>query len=169
MSEGAIFNLLNKAANIVLPICQGIKEEIAKTTTVGGYESRVKVKNETFWSWTWQTLLATYIVISKSRGFVTVEKTFPNGFPHATYVSDSLRAQLKTTARRNQLCLAHLLRELNYFEGLLHHKWVIDMKSLLKMAIELKNIMTPQQYDKPLDERTTILKEFEILLTCLPP
>jgi hypothetical protein len=34
MSEGTIFNLLNKAANIVLPIYQGIKEEIAKTTSV---------------------------------------------------------------------------------------------------------------------------------------
>jgi transposase len=164
MSEGTIFNLLNKAANIVLPIYQGIKEEIAKTTSVGSDESGVKVKNETFWAWTWQTLLATYIVISKSRGFVTVDKTFPDGFPHATYVSDSMSAQLKTVARRHQLCLAHLLRELNYFEELLHHKWVIDMKSLLKMAIELKNKMTPQQYDKPLDERTAILKEFEILV-----
>lgn len=164
MSEGTIFNLLNKAANIVLPIYQGIKEEIAKATTVGGDESGVKVKNETFWAWTWQTLRATYIVISKSRGFVTVDKTFPGGFPNATYVSDSLSAQLKTFARNHQLCLAHLLRELNYFEELLHHTWAIDMKALLKRAMELKNKMTPEQYDKPLDERTAILKEFGILV-----
>jgi transposase len=164
MSEGTIFNLLNKAANIVLPIYQGIKEEIAKASTVGGDETGVNVKNEKFWAWAWQSLYATYIVISKSRGFVTVGQTFPNGFPNASYVSDSLSAQLKTFARRHQLCLAHLLRELNYFEETFHHKWATEMKALLKRAIELKNTMTQQQYAGPLEARTVILKEFEFLV-----
>jgi transposase len=164
MSEGTVFNLLNKAANIVLPIYQGIKEEIAKATTVGGDETGVKVKNEKFWAWTWQSLYATYIVISKSRGFVTVDQTFPDGFPNASYVSDSLSAQLKTVARRHQLCLAHLLRELNYFDETFHHKWAIDMKALLKRAIELKNTLTQEMYTEHLEARTVILKEFEILV-----
>jgi transposase len=164
MSEGTIFNLLNRAANIVLPIYDAIKVEITKATTVGGDESGVKVKNENYWAWTWQTILATYIVITKSRGFVTVTNTFPNGFPNATYVSDSLSAQLKTSARRHQLCLAHLLRELNYFEELFHHKWVIDMKALLKKAIILKNTMTLEQYTEIFEDRTAIQREFEILI-----
>jgi len=164
MSEGTIFNLLNRAANIVLPIYKGIKEEITKATTIGGDETGVKVKNENYWAWTWQTILATYIVITKSRGFVTVTNTFPNGFPNATYISDSLSAQLKTSARRHQLCLAHLLRELNYFEELYHHKWVIDMKAILKKAIILKNSMTLEQYTEQLEERTALLQEFGILI-----
>ena len=164
MSEGTIFNLLNKAANIVLPIYRGIKEEIAKATTVGGDETGIKVKNESYWAWTWQTLLATYIVITKSRGFVTVKNTFPDGFPNATFVSDCLSAQLKTPAKRHQLCLVHLLRDLNFFEELYHHKWAKDMKALLKKAIILKNSMTLGQYDEPLEERTEIQKEFGILI-----
>ena len=164
MSEGTIFNLLNKAANIVLPIYEGIKEEVSNATTVGGDESGVKVKNENYWAWTWQTILATYIVIAKSRGFVTVTNTFPNGFPNATYVSDSLSAQLKTVSQRHQLCLAHLLRELKYFEQTFHHKWVIDMTALLKRAIVLKNSMTLEQYTEQLEERIEIIKEFEILI-----
>jgi len=164
MSEGTVFNLLNKAANIVLPIYQGIKEEIAKATTVGGDETGVKVKSEKFWAWTWQSLYATYIVISKSRGFVTVDQTFPDGFPNTSYVSDSLSAQLKTVACRHQLCLAHLLRELNYFDETFHYKWAIDMKALLKRAIELKNTMTQKQYAEPLEARTVIQKEFETLV-----
>jgi len=59
MSEGTIFNLHNRAAKIVLPIYEGIKEEITKVATVGGDESGVKVKNENYWAWTWQTILAT--------------------------------------------------------------------------------------------------------------
>jgi transposase len=164
MSEGTIFNLLNKAANIVLPIYDGIKQEISKATTVGGDESGMKVKKENFWAWTWQTLLATYIVISKTRGYATIENTFPAGFPNATYVSDSLSAQLKTAAKRHQLCLAHLLRELNYFEEIYHHKWVVDMKDLLKRAIKLKQSITIEQYTEPLEERSAILREFKILI-----
>lgn len=164
MSQGTIFNLLDKAATIVLPIYDGIKEEISKATTVGGDESGVKVKKANLWAWTWQSLLATYIVISRTRGYATIEKTFPAGFPNATYVSDSLSAQLKTVAGRHQLCLAHLLRELNYFEQIYHHQWVIDMKDLLKRAIKLKQSMAPGQYGEPLEERSAILREFKILI-----
>jgi hypothetical protein len=46
LSEGTIYNLLNKAANIVLPIYDGIKEEISKATTVGGDETGLKVKKK---------------------------------------------------------------------------------------------------------------------------
>jgi transposase len=164
MSEGTIFNLLNRAANIVLPIYRAIKEEITISSTVGGDESGVKVKNEKYWAWTWQTIHATYIVISKSRGFATISKIFANGFPNATYVSDSLSAQLKTVARQHQLCLAHLLRELKFFEELYHHEWVNDMTTLLKRAIVLKNTMTLEQYSKQLDERTAIVQDFHSLI-----
>lgn len=164
MSEGTIFNLLNKAANIVMPIYDGIKEEISKATTVGADESGIKVKKAKFWAWTWQTLQATYIIISKTRGFSAIEQTFPEGFPNATYVSDSLSAQLKTVARHHQLCLAHLLRELNYFGQIYTHKWVPDMKELLKRAIKLKQTITTEQYNEPIQERTAILKEFNILI-----
>ena len=62
------------------------------------------------------------------------------------------------------MCLAHLLRELNYFEELYHHKWVIDMKAILKKAIILKNSMTLEQYTEQLEERTSLLQEFGILI-----
>ena len=164
MSEGTIFNLLNRAANVVMPIYEGIKQEVENATTVGGDESGVKVKNQNYWAWTWQTLLATYIVITKSRGFVTVNKIFPKGFPNATYVSDSLSAQLKTLSKRHQLCIAHLLRELNYFEQIYNHRWVNEMKALFKRSIILKNTMTSEQYNEPLEERTAIQKEFNNLI-----
>ena len=46
LSEGTVSNLLNKAANIMAPIYNGIKEEVSKATTVGGDESGVKVENQ---------------------------------------------------------------------------------------------------------------------------
>lgn len=164
MSEGTIYNLLNKAANSVQPLYNAIKDEVEKSTVVGGDESGVKVKNDKYWAWTWQTIKATYIVISKSRGFITVHNNFPNGFPNATYVSDSLSAQLKTFASEHQLCLAHLLRELNYFNEIYHFRWSIEMKALLKRAIALKKKMKPEQYFEPFGERDSILHAFDELI-----
>ena len=107
---------------------------------------------------------ATYIVISKSRGFVTVENTFREGFRNATFVSDSLSAQLKTPAKRHQLCLAHLMRELNYFEQIYHHKWATQMKDLLIRAIKLKDTITQEQYTGSFDQRRSVINEFDVLV-----
>jgi len=164
MSEGTVYNLLNKAANMVLPIYEGIKEEISKAITIGGDETGVKVKKNKFWAWTWQTMHATYITISPGRGFASVLETFPEGLPQATLVSDSWAAQLKTPAKRHQLCLAHLLRELNFLQELYHIKWVTEIKDVLLRAINLKNKMTHEQYDQPFKERSDLLNEFDQLV-----
>jgi transposase len=60
MSEGTIFNMLQKAADAITPIYNGIKEEVANATCVGGDETGVKVNNQNLWAWTWQTALATF-------------------------------------------------------------------------------------------------------------
>lgn len=164
MSEGTIFNMLQKAADAVIPIYEGVKEEVANATCVGGDETGVKVNNQKHWAWTWQTNLATYIVITKSRGFETIEHTFPNGFQNATYVSDSLSAQLKTVSKSHQLCFAHLLRELNFFQEIYLHPWSTQMKDLLQRAIKLKNTMTLQQYTEPCIERDKLIWEFGKLI-----
>ncbi|MCK9520208.1 MAG: transposase, partial [Dehalococcoidia bacterium] len=83
---------------------------------------------------------------------------------NATFVSDSLSAQLKTPARDHQLCLAHLLRELNYFEQIYHHQWATEMKDLLTRAIKLKDIMSPEQYTGSFGQRTAVINEFDILI-----
>ena len=164
MSEGTIYNLLNKAANMVLPLYAGIKDEISKAITIGGDETGVKVNKGKSWAWTWQTLFATYIAISPNRGFATVLEAFPNGFPQATLVSDSWAAQLKTPAKRHQLCLTHLLRELNFLQELYKIKWVTEMKEILSSAINLKNSMTPEQYDVLFKERSDLLNKFDKLV-----
>lgn len=164
MSQGTIFNLLDRAGDIFLPIYNAIKKEVENAFTVGGDETGSKVMGKKYWAWTWQTALATFIVITKSRGFVTISNIFPNGFPKATYVSDSFGAQLKTFASRHQLCLAHLLRELNYFVELYGNSWALDMKNLFKRAIMLKNTMATEQYNGLLEGRDKILAEFETLV-----
>ena len=135
MSEGTIFNMLDRTANYLLPIYHGIKSDIEKASSVGSDESGAKVQMEKYWAWVWQTLTETYITIAPSRGFVTIANEFPNGFPQATLVSDSLSAQLKTPAFLHQLCLSHLMRELNSFIELYNDKWTVQMKALLQKLL----------------------------------
>ena len=64
----------------------------------------------------WQNLLNTFIVASDNRGSQTINSVWKDGLPNATLISDCSAAQLKSTVKNHQLCLAHLLRELIFLE-----------------------------------------------------
>lgn len=130
----------------------------------GGDETGLKVNGRTNWVWVWQTASETYIANSISRGFVTISENFPTGFPNAFYVSDALSAQLKTRAKGHQLCIAHLLRELNFFIDKFKNKWPKKMKKLLEASIHLKKKMRPQDYEHSV-EREGIIELFGSLIS----
>ena len=78
--------------------------------------------------WTFQTEVASYLAIDKSRGGKVVDDHFPDGFPDATLVSDQLALYFNVVARDHQICLAHLLRNTIYIDELLDgHKWAKEM------------------------------------------
>jgi len=168
MSQGTVYNMLNRVAQSLKPLHDGIKNAIESATTVGGDETGLKVNGKTNWGWVWQTVNETYIVNSKTRGYATITENFPNGFPNAVYVSDSLSAQLKTPAKAHQPCLAHLLRELNFFIEKHDSEWAKAMKELLKASIDLKKRMAPEHYLHNPD-REEILKLFDTLLAQVMP
>ena len=64
----------------------------------------------------------------------------------------------------HQLCLAHLLRELNAFIEISKNRWPRKMKALLEKAIRLKHETDQLQYDAPIEERNLIWLEFKELL-----
>jgi len=166
LSEGTIYNMLNRVADSLLPVYEGIKQDVVKATVIGSDESGVKVNSDNYWTWTWQSSSETFITIAPSRGYVTIENEFPDGFPGAILVSDSLSAQLKTPALLHQLCMAHLMRELNAFIESSENQWARLLKTVFEKAIELKKTLTPDQYDEPLEERLLIEQALDELLKC---
>lgn len=60
--------------------------------------------------WTFQTTLASYLAVDKSRGGKVVDEYFEEGFKNATLVSDRLALYFKVACKNHQICLAHLLR-----------------------------------------------------------
>jgi len=75
-------------------------------------------------------------------------------------VSDCWSAQLKTSAKKHQLCLAHLIRELANFEEALICKWCVGLKAHLKQAIVRKNEFQEIDYLHP--PSSVIEIEFEL-------
>ncbi|MGQ1788540.1 IS66 family transposase [Saccharicrinis sp. GN24d3] len=168
ISEGTVFNMLNKVADKLYPIYESIKTDIKNAKVVGSDETGTNVNNNKYWTWTWQTATETFITVSPTRGFAAIENEFPQGLPNAVLVSDSLSAQLKTRAHKHQLCLAHLLRELNAFIEVTKNKWPVRMKELFMKAINFKKNLCQSQYSQSLKMRDEILQEFQKLLDSPP-
>jgi transposase len=164
MSEGTIYNMLNKVATSLMPSYQAIKDEVSKAAVIGGDESSVMVMSQKHWAWVWQTVFATYIEINNTRGYAAVLNAFPNGFPSATYVSDSLATQLKIPAKNHQVCIVHILRDLNFLKIIYLENWSNAVYDLFQRAIVLKRDMKLNQYTEPFAQRDSIIKEFDILL-----
>ncbi|MEJ7684101.1 MAG: hypothetical protein WKG06_40865 [Segetibacter sp.] len=48
------------------------------------------------------------------RGFKTIEDTFINGLPNATLQHDRFACHFNCNALHHQICMSHLLRDLQY-------------------------------------------------------
>ena len=146
ISEGTIDNILKNMTKKALPMYHTIGNRVEKSDVVGGDETGVKINTKKGWLFTFQTPVLTFLVVSLSRGYETIKSIFKNGFPMAVYVTDCLAAQLKTPALLHQICLVHLLRELNNFIDAFKCQWAVQMKQLLQSAIELKSELQPPDY-----------------------
>lgn len=138
ISEGSIENLLNKGAKKSQFVYQKVLDQIKVATYVGSDETGAKVDGEKWWIWVWQNLKNTFLKASKSRGFDTIEDSFPEGLPNATVGSDRWAAQLKMNSKNKQLCIPHLQRDLNFLEDDEKHEWSRYFKVLLKQALNLR-------------------------------
>lgn len=160
LSEGTIDNLLAKMTQWAMPTYKQIQKRIKQSLIVGGDETGTKINGKKGWFHVWQNSHLTFIVAAMNRGYKTTEEYFEKGFSKAVYVSDCWSAQLKTPAVKHQLCLAHLIRELTNFEEALSCKWSIELKALLKQAINLKREFKQMDYLHP----PATVKEIELKL-----
>jgi transposase len=162
VSEGTINNIIKRMAFKAQPIYNKIKETISQSNQVGSDETSVKVDGVKHWIWVWQTELSTYITASKSRGMKAIENVFPFGLQKSILNTDRWAAQLKTKSAGHQLCISHLLRDLNYIEEVDKIDWSKRLKELLQKGIDLKKQQLEYSKDNPLV--VELEQELEILL-----
>ena len=151
LSEGTINNILIRVAGSCEVVYQQIKSNIVEAKIIGSDETGVKVDGSKWWIWVWQNIQNTFIVPSENRGFQTINSIFADGFLNATLISDRWAAQLKTYAQNHQLCLAHLLRELNFLEELEQNPFSTKFKTLIDAVFELKRVQKTQNIATKID------------------
>ena len=162
ISEGTIDNILRRMSEKAQPIYDKIKETILQSNQAGSDETSAKVNGIKYWIWVWQTALSTYITASESRGMKAIDSVFPDGLRSGILNTDRWAAQLKTVAAGHQLCISHLLRELNFIEEVDKTDWSKRLKELLKKGLELKKHQLEYSKNNPLVMQ--LEQELDILL-----
>jgi transposase len=164
ISQGAICDILDRFAEKAMPAYNLIAKEVKNSTVIGSDETGAKVNGKKAWFWTWQSKLATFIAFSDNRGTASINANFVNGFEDAVLVHDCWKSHFETKVRNHQLCTAHLLRELIFFEERYKSRWATLFKQLLYDGLELKKQLTRPQYYYPIKQRTLLSLRLRVLL-----
>jgi len=145
-------------------VYQKIQQQIYESPVVGSDETGAKVNGEKNWIWTWQNQGFTYITVSPSRGYKVIQEAFPKGLPQSILCHDAWKPHFKTPSKEHQLCLAHLLRELEYLEKRYEHSWTAQCKKLFLDSIQLKKTLSPELYQNDTQQRKAIEQRMDNLL-----
>ena len=112
VSEGAIANMLRRAARPFADAADQIAETVRRSPVIASDETSARVAGKTWWQWTFGAATAVYHTIVPTRGKV-VATEFLAGAEPEVWLSDRLAAQ-GGHARAHQVCLAHLIRDAQY-------------------------------------------------------
>jgi transposase len=112
ISEGAIANMLARAAKPFAERAQAIHETVRNSRVIASDETSARVKGKTHWQWVFGAATAVAHVIAPTRGKI-VPTQFLNGAKPEVWISDRLAAQCNH-ADEHQVCLAHLTRDAQY-------------------------------------------------------
>lgn len=169
ISKGTLENILRRTAQKAQPGYTALKQAITEATAVGSDETSFKSKGSKSWFWVWQNTMVTYLVAAASRSKDIIDEQFPNGLPKAVLSSDRLAAQLYTISKAKQVCIPHLIRELNYLIETEQNPWATDFKALLKDAIQLKQKCPLYEKDSPEAQDIEFRADQILLPDKLPP
>ena len=162
VSEGSIANMLKKTSELSKTEIEKIKNHLELSDIVGIDETGCKINGQKYWNWTFQNDEVTLIVVDKSRGTKVINDNFENGFINACVVHDNYSSYSSLTAKDEQLCLAHKLRDLNYAIECDDTQVMKDLKLLLQESmIDHKEDLLPAQREILKESYLTL---FDLLL-----
>ena len=136
ISEGALVNLLEDSAPSFAAQTSRIKVRLLSGTTLESDETSVRVGKKTFWTWVFHHGDSACFLICPSRSKAVVE-AFLGGTRPDFWVSDRLGAQRGWAVKDHQICLAHLLRDVQYALDSGDTALAPGVMALLKRAIRI--------------------------------
>lgn len=161
ISEGSIENKLNVLDTKAYEIYIHIKETISKQDIVGSDETGTRVAGKRIWEWVWQSTHFCLYAIDPSRGYQVVKKYFGENFL-GIFIHDCWSAQNNTKALLHQLCLAHLIRNLQYAIEAQNSHWSYTFQRFLIKAQKARDIIWEEGVPPP--RRKQVIAQYVNLL-----
>jgi transposase len=113
ISEGALANILHDSAPAFETQVSAIKRRLLSGAVLQSDETSARVGKRTFWTWVFHHADSACFVTAASRGKKVVEAFLGDRRPDV-WVSDRLSAQMGWARVDHQVCLAHLIRDVQY-------------------------------------------------------
>ena len=135
ISEGVVDKMIKRAGSYAQKEIKKIAQNLELSHIVGIDETGCKVNGDKYWHWAFQDNQNTLIVANKSRGTTVINENFENGFVNACVVHDNYSSYSSLIANKEQLCLAHKLRDLNYTIACDDTQVMKDLKLLIQEAM----------------------------------
>lgn len=135
ISEGALCNILARAQAPLQAAASAISALVTTSDVVASDETSVRVMKKTCWEWVFVTAACVLHIIRPSRGAGVVRALFGQLRPRV-WISDSLGSQ-RGHADIWQVCLAHLLRDVQYAIDCGDDGFSVAFKRLLLRAIAI--------------------------------
>jgi transposase len=113
ISEGALVNMLDAAKDGFDKAAAAIRAKLLGGTTLQSDETGLRVGKKNWWLWVFHHDDSAFFVAAPSRAKKVVED-FLGDFRPDFWVSDRYGGQMGWAAVNHQVCLAHLIRDVQY-------------------------------------------------------
>jgi transposase len=134
ISEGALANILQDSAPAFETQASAIKRRLLSGPVLQSDETSARVGKQTFWTWVFHHADNACFVTTASRGKKVVEAFLGDNRPDV-WVSDRLAAQIGWARVDHQVCLAHLIRDVQYAMDAGDAAFAPGVMGLLKRAV----------------------------------
>ena len=140
ISQGTLANIVREMLDKSRPAIELIERLIRKSAVVGFDESGCYVNGKLNWSWIAQTAYLTLVFRGAGRGARVLEERCGDSMKNMIAETDRHSAYFAIDFLNNQICLAHLLRNLEYLNDIdKEQTWAKEVQTLLREAIHLRN------------------------------
>jgi transposase len=113
LSQGAVANIIARAAAGLQTEAEAIGEQVRMSPVIGSDETGARVDGLNQWQWVFETAQASFHLVAPSRAAGVIADFMGDARPDV-WLSDCFSAQLKAPAQARQLCHAHQLRDLQF-------------------------------------------------------
>lgn len=139
ISQASLVGLVADAAESCSAAHATLKQQVIASPVIACDETGLRVAGRGYWLWTFRTPLMTLLVVAASRGADVIAGVLGGLETTAAWVSDRWRAQFRVQAAGgHQLCLPHILRELQYCLDLKRSAWAYGVGLWLRKAMALR-------------------------------